>query len=151
MATAELFGRVIAAIEAVIGSEARVDEIAIDARPAPDGMLRIFLTTPEPGRFIGRRGATADALRARLTMELARDVQLNIVESPPQAPPFEPPSGVRVPRPPGPGMPPISASARPPRPLRSPEQTSPPFTGRPIPPPPPSERPEKRPRRRGAA
>jgi predicted RNA-binding protein YlqC (UPF0109 family) len=151
MATAELFGRVIAAIEAVVGSKAQLDEIVIDARSLPDGMLRVSLTTPEPGRFIGRRGATADALRARLANDLAREVQLNLLESRLQAPPLEPPSGVREPRRPRPGGPPIGASARPPRAPRSPEQMSPPSTGRPMPPPPPSDQPEERPQRRGAA
>ena len=150
MATAGLFGRVIAAIEAVLGPDVPVEQIAITA--LPDGRLRVDLTTPAPGRIIGRRGTSGDALRARLAEELEAEVELNIIEahgegSPGEEPPLEPPSGVREPRRPRPGGP--AASEALPLPTR-PEGTSPPFTGKPIPPP-SGERQESRPQRRGAA
>jgi hypothetical protein len=103
MATVELFGRVIAAIEAVMGSRAHMDDIAIDARSLHDGMVRGLVTTRE-GRFIGRRSASADALRARLTNELGTEVRLDIAESRHRAPPLEPSSGVRVPKRPRQGV-----------------------------------------------
>jgi predicted RNA-binding protein YlqC (UPF0109 family) len=142
MVTAELFRRVSAAIAVVVEPDTPIDEIRI--QDPPTGPLRISLTTSKPGRLIGRRGATADALRARLVDELGRDVELDILEAPPQAPPSAPPAGVREPRRPRPGAPPVSASLRPHRP---PEEAAPPFTGRPVPPPSGDDSP----RRRGAA
>jgi hypothetical protein len=142
MVTAELFRRVSAAIAGVVAPDTRIDEIRIEDPPA--GPLRISVTTPQPGRLIGRRGAVADALRARLVDELGTDVQFEILEAPPQAPPSAPPAGVREPRRPRPGAPPVSASLRPHRP---PDEAAPPFTGRPLPPPSGNDSP----RRRGAA
>jgi predicted RNA-binding protein YlqC (UPF0109 family) len=139
MPTVEQFRRVVAAIEALVGPDAFVDDIAIEPRETPAETLRVRLRTPEPGRFIGRRGANADALRARLTNDLGTEVQLDIAESPPHAPPLEPPSGVRVPRRPRPGGPPANASLLPPVDPSS-DQTDAPAAGTRTPPTPPGDR-----------
>jgi ribosomal protein S3 len=75
--------RVIAAIEVVVGADAPVDGLAI--APLDDGGVRVDITTSAPGRIIGRRGATADALRERVAEHLrVPDVLLNILETPPR-------------------------------------------------------------------
>jgi predicted RNA-binding protein YlqC (UPF0109 family) len=90
---AEVFG-------ALVGTDARATAISIGRH---GHALRVDVSTPEPGRFIGRRGATADEVRAALADLLGDpDLQLNIVEVSEEGPPLDPPAGVREPRRPGP-------------------------------------------------
>jgi ribosomal protein S3 len=69
-----------------------------------DGGLQVAVTTSDPGRLIGRRGATADAIRQALADEFGGvEVQLVVHEAeetpPPRWPPYdedEPPPDERV-------------------------------------------------------
>jgi predicted RNA-binding protein YlqC (UPF0109 family) len=72
-----------------------------------DGHWRVCLQTRTPGRVIGRRGATADAIRAALAEQLDDSrLQVNIEEAGgPGAPPPGPPTGDREPRKPRPAAP----------------------------------------------
>jgi predicted RNA-binding protein YlqC (UPF0109 family) len=143
--TVEDLRRVLDAIEVVVGADAPVDGVALGRR---GDVVRVDITTGRPGRIIGRRGATADALRARIAEHLrVTDVQLNIVEtrSGPGEPPREPPgaAGLREPRRPRPGGPPTSDALR--LPMQPEELPAPERPGTPLPPA------EQRPTRRGAA
>jgi predicted RNA-binding protein YlqC (UPF0109 family) len=73
----------------------------------PDGHWRVCVRTLTPGHVIGRRGATADAVRAAIAEQLGDSrLQLNIVEAGgPAAPPPAPPGGDREPRKPRPAAP----------------------------------------------
>ena len=67
---------------------------------------RVDIVTAQPGRVIGRRGATADQIRSALATLLDDPaLQLNIQEAPFEPPPSPPPAGVREPRRPGPSGP----------------------------------------------
>lgn len=73
----------------------------------PDGHWRVCVRTLTPGHVIGRRGATADAVRAAIAEQLGdRRLRLDIVETGgPGAPPPAPPRGDREPRNPRPAAP----------------------------------------------
>ena len=73
----------------------------------PDAHWRVRVRTTTPGRVIGRRGATADAIRAAMAAHLGDPrLQLNIEEGgAPGAPPPGPPGGDREPRKPPPAAP----------------------------------------------
>ena len=65
----------------------------------------VTVWTRSPGRLIGRRGATADSIRAALCDALGSEsTRLNIVEVATDSP-DDPPSGVREPRRPKPTAP----------------------------------------------
>lgn len=143
MASIDDVRRAIAALEAVLGSSISLDAINLVSL---DHGFQVDLTTPRPGDFIGRRGSTADAIRLSLANWLqVEEVVLNVYESPAEDPPFDPPAGVREPRRPRPGPPPVAARVRvpppPERPVGPPPPREPgrvpPPTGRPIPPPDP--------------
>ncbi len=90
MATADAFGR-ISAVLSVLVPDAEISGIELDEG---DGRrLVVILWTPAPGRLTGRRGTTADALRAALAERLGDDqLQLKIAETP-RSLPDAPPSG----------------------------------------------------------
>ena len=73
----------------------------------PNGHWSVCVRTLTPGRVIGRRGATADAVRAAIADQLGDPhLQLTIVEGGgPGAPPPAPPGGEREPRKPRPAAP----------------------------------------------
>jgi hypothetical protein len=74
----------------------------------PDGHWLVGVRTRTPGRVIGRRGATADALRAALAEELSDpQLKLDIAEAgrPGDPPAGSPPAGTREPRRPTPTAP----------------------------------------------
>ena len=82
---------------------AGTDVAAIGVRWS-DGGLRVAVTTNEPGKLVGRRGTTADAIRQALADEFGDVVvQLDIHEPeelpPPRWPPYDeddPPPGELV-------------------------------------------------------
>lgn len=78
----------------------------------PDGHWRVRVRTLTPGHVIGRRGATADAVRAAIAEQLGDPrVRLDIVETGgPGDPPPAPPGGDREPRNPRPAAPASSAA-----------------------------------------
>lgn len=103
MATVDAFRIVAEVLAQELGADAPVQ--AIDVAPTPRG-LRVAVETPEPGRFIGRRGRTADAIRGQLVQRLGlADVIFEVREVRDEEPPLDPPSGVRDPRRPRPGSP----------------------------------------------
>jgi ribosomal protein S3 len=73
----------------------------------PGGHWRVCVRTQTPGHVIGRRGSTADAVRAAIAEHLGDPhLQFNIVEAGgPGAPPPAPPGGDREPRKPRPAAP----------------------------------------------
>src|SRR3954453_17049218 len=73
----------------------------------PDGHWRVRVRTTTPGQGIGRRGATADAIRAAMAQQLDDPrLQMNIEGAPgPGPPPPGPPTGDREPRKPPPPAP----------------------------------------------
>jgi predicted RNA-binding protein YlqC (UPF0109 family) len=81
----------------------------------PDGHWLVRVRTRTPGRVIGRRGATADALRSALAEKLGDPgLRLNIEEAggPGEPPPGPPPAGDREPRRPTPTAPRTDSEAR---------------------------------------
>jgi predicted RNA-binding protein YlqC (UPF0109 family) len=82
-------------------------EISAIEVTSPDAHWRVSVRTSTPGRVIGRRGATADAIRSAMAQQLHDSrLQLNIVEGPaPGDPPRHPPAGDREPREPPPAAP----------------------------------------------
>jgi ribosomal protein S3 len=76
-----------------------------------DGRNVVTVRTRTPGLLIGRRGATADTIRAAMAERL-RDpaLQVNVSEVRPPEPPLAPPSGVREPRDPLPDAPSTSTA-----------------------------------------
>lgn len=64
-----------------------------------DGHWRVCVRTLTPGHVIGRRGTTADAVRAAIAEQLGdTHLQLNIVEAGGPGPPPAPPAGDREPK-----------------------------------------------------
>lgn len=99
MATADAFGR-ISAVLSVLVPDAELTGIGLDEG---DGRCRVVtLWTRAPGRLVGRRGATADGLRAALAERLEDDrLKLIIRETPEPLPPDpRPPEGPGVMYPP---------------------------------------------------
>jgi len=71
----------------------------------------VTVRTRTPGALIGRRGATADALRTKLADELGDPaLRLNLIGEPPGQSPEQ--SGLREPRRPPPGLSPASETRR---------------------------------------
>src|SRR5262245_43527189 len=84
------------------GADAPVATVEVAER---DGELVVAVLTPSPGRFIGRRGSTAEAIRRILVERLGRtDVRFVLGEAR-DTPPLDPPAGVREPRRPRPESP----------------------------------------------
>lgn len=84
------------------GADAPVTAVEVAER---DGDLVVAVLTPAPGRFIGRRGTTAEAIRRALAERLQRvDVRF-VLRQTPATPPLDPPAGVREPRRPRPESP----------------------------------------------
>ena len=73
----------------------------------PDAHWRVLVRTFTPGRVIGRRGATADAIRSAMAEQLDDPrLRLEVHEAPgPGDPPPGPPAGDREPRTPSPAAP----------------------------------------------
>jgi ribosomal protein S3 len=98
MATADEVALVAAVLARAVPAGADVGAIGVRWI---DGGLQVAVTTSDPGRLIGRRGATADAIRQALADEFGGvDVQLEVHEAqgppPPQWPPYDedgPPPG----------------------------------------------------------
>jgi hypothetical protein len=71
------FGKVLEELLASVPGDADVQAVGFDEGRQPP---RVELWTGTPGAIIGRRDATADAIRLALSQRLGRDTQLNIRE-----------------------------------------------------------------------
>jgi small subunit ribosomal protein S3 len=78
------FGKVLEALLASVPSDADIQAVGFDEGRQPP---RVDLWTATPGAIIGRRGATADAIRLAISQRLGREAQLNIREQSPGEPP----------------------------------------------------------------
>ena len=87
--------RMLDGIARVVPADADVTAIAVSA----DSQL-VTIWTSTPGLLIGRRGETADLIKAKLAKVAGRWVELHIKEV--SAPPDDPIAGVREPRHPSP-------------------------------------------------
>jgi predicted RNA-binding protein YlqC (UPF0109 family) len=110
MTSSEEFASAVAVVADHVPADADVTSLEM-ARTG--GNWRLTLRTSTPGRVIGRRGATADALRAALAERLGDPgLTLNIAEArPPGDGPAPPPAGDREPRLPRPSAPHTAAEA----------------------------------------
>jgi ribosomal protein S3 len=108
VAKSELVRRLLVAISGSLPDDADLSAVDVES----DDDVTVVLHTRTPGLLIGRRGATADAIRSKL-QDVVDDgvVRLNIREVGSDDPPA-PPSGVREPRRPPPAGPsPLNAEA----------------------------------------
>ena len=102
MANVDVIRTVAEVLAEEAGADAPVTTVEVTER---DGDLVVAVMTPHPGRFIGRRGSTAEAIRRALMERLERvDVRFDLHQSP-ATPPLDPPAGVREPRRPLPESP----------------------------------------------
>jgi hypothetical protein len=102
MASVDELRLIIETVENVTGPHVGLASVEVHWH---DGARAITLRTPTPGQFIGRRGATSDAIRAALSDSLDDPgLRLNIVSTEPDDP-SSGPGGVREPRRPNPGAP----------------------------------------------
>lgn len=83
--------RVVLTVLAELAGDVELDGVSM-RRDEASGVLRVELVTTEPGRMIGRRGSTADAIRDALAVRLGvPDVQVGILERQDSPPPRWPP------------------------------------------------------------
>lgn len=82
MATVDDYEKVVAAVAQAASGD--LDLVAVGVGRTEAGGLQVNLATREPGQLIGRRGATADAIRAALAERFGlSEAQLNVHQVPP--------------------------------------------------------------------